>query len=352
MSYTWNGSLVLRSGCLFFLTCLLGASLQSRLHATGRAGGAEPDSCQIVYFGDSITEGWMDAVLYSTYAYPAICDSLLRTTGVSFASRRIARGGTTTYDALASLQRDVLDRPARVIVIAFGTNDWYIHGYDTRPRVDSGDFRRNVRLLIEAVRSEGARPVLLGLPPIIANRFHAFSPAHLYAPFGGVDSLRTRYDRVLAQAARDAGIPYVAAQINVDVLPRAQGMDGVHPTVLGHAHIATALAPVLGEEIARAAEERPAPPFNVRTYPQPLHARRGSLFCIEVDLSDAVPLTIEFHDAVGRRAAQAVVRSGHVGTNFIFLQPSVGEGTLPRAGAYFMHVRAGRHDRVVPLIIQ
>lgn len=352
MSYCWNGSPILRSGCLLFLTCILGACLQSRLSAATPSSAADPDSCLIVYFGDSITEGWMDGVLHASLAYPAICDSLLHSLNVRCRSMRSARGGTTTEDALRSLQSGVLDHSPRIVVIAFGTNDWYIHGYETRPRVGSGDFRRNVRLLIEAVRSVGAHPVLLGLPPIIASRFHAYSPAYLYAPFAGVDSLRADYDRMLEQAASDAGIPYVAVQFNVDVLPLAQGMDGVHPTVLGHARIAEALAAVLAREAVRVPEPRRVPLFDVRAYPQPLHARRGSLLSIEVDLTDAVPLVIAYHDATGRRVSEEVMRAGHVGTNYFFLQPPTGEGTLPGAGAYFMHVRAGRHDRVVPLIIQ
>lgn len=294
----------------------------------------------------------MDGVLHAALAYPHVCDSILRTMNVRCRSVRSARGGTTTEDALQSLQTGVLKSAPRIVVIAFGTNDWYINGYDTRPRVESGDFRRNVRLLIEAVRSAGARPVVLGLPPVIASRFHAYSPSHLYAPFAGVDSLRASYDRVLAETARDAGIPYVAVQFNVDMLPLAQGMDGVHPTVLGHARIAATLAQVLAEEAVRVPEERRIPAFDVRAYPQPLHARRGSLLTIEVDLAEAMPLVIEYRDATGRRVSHAMERSGLVGTNYFFLQPPGGEGTLPRAGAYFMHVRAGRHDRVVPLIIQ
>lgn len=351
MSHARNGGPIIRSDRLRLLGIIFTACMPALFCAPAHATTA-PDTVRIVYFGDSITEGWMDAVLYATHAYPSICDSLLAAEGNVILSIRSARGGTTTEDALRSLHTDVLVHAARIVVIAFGTNDWYIHGYATMPRVALGDFRRNMRFLVEAVRADGAHPILLGLPPILSERFHRYSPAPLYRAYGGADGLRAAYDRVIAETALEQGIPYVAVPFTSDVLPMAQGDDGVHPTVVGHTLIAQALAPVLAREALRAGEAPQARPMAVRVHPQPLPARAGAFVCIEVDLD--APEDVEFAciDVHGRRLGPTLRRRSHAGTNHFFLQPLAAEGTLPGAGAYFMHIRAGRRHRVVPLIIQ
>lgn len=352
MPHIRNGGSIVRSVRLLLLGILATICAPLLCVARAHATVSAPDTVCIVYFGDSITEGWMDAVLHATHAYPSICDSLLAAGGMLVRSTRSARGGTTTEDALRSLSTDVLDRAPRIVVIAFGTNDWYIHGHATVPRVPPADFRRNLRFLVQAVRAGGAHAVLLGLPPIVAARFHQFSPASLYEPYGGADSLRARYDRVIAETALEQGIPYVAVPFTSDVLPMAQGDDGVHPTILGHTLIAHALAPVLAREALRAAETLQPRPMAVRLHPQPLRARAGAFLCVEVDLDAPEDLDIACVDARGRRLASVLHRRTHVGTNHVFLQPLAAEGTLPGAGAYFMHIRAGRRHRVVPLIIQ
>lgn len=353
MKHTHGSSALLRANCLLALISMLCVSTGAvQLVDKACQIPENGDSLVVVYFGDSITEGWMDGMLHPTSAYPAVVDSLLRVVNLPFRSVRSAVGGTTTEDALRSFDASVRVHTPRIVVIAFGSNDWYIHGYANSPRVAIEDYLRNVSLLCSAVIGLGATPILLGLPPLISSRFSEYSPARLYAPYGGADSLRRQYDRVLQQTARDMRIPYVSIQFSDAMLPNALGIDGVHPTLSGHDAIAHTLAPVIVQVAARTTSVSVPDAPAVRMYPQPLRARSGGMLAIEVDLPAPEFVSIDVYESTGRHLLRMTSFDAKRGTRYFFLQPSYAGGTLPGPGAYLVHVRAGRHSNVLPLIIQ
>lgn len=204
------------------------------------------DSISILFFGDSITEGWMDAEQKADSAFPALVREALHASHVPARVLVRGRGGETTEDAIDRFASEVLYERPEVTVIAFGTNDAYIHGDATRPRVSVDRFADNMDFLLHRLTLQGGKVILLGLTPILESRFSMYSAPALYAPYGGAQALRARYDSVLFSRASPGatfhpGCTYVAGSFASDTLELCLGRDGVHPTPRGHRHLATAL---------------------------------------------------------------------------------------------------------------
>jgi acyl-CoA thioesterase-1 len=66
------------------------------------------------------------------------------------------RSGDTTGTALERLERDVLSRNPRVVIVLLGGNDFL-------RRVPTGDTFRNLSTIVERIRARGAAVVLVGV---------------------------------------------------------------------------------------------------------------------------------------------------------------------------------------------
>ena len=123
------------------------------------AGREATEPARVVFFGDSITALWRNAM-------PAF-----------FAQHgHIDRGisGQTTVQMLERFDRDVIEVKPNVVVILGGTND--IAGSD--PPYDDAPIRANLRAMTERAQSHGIRVVLASLLP--ARDFpwrHGLDPA-------------------------------------------------------------------------------------------------------------------------------------------------------------------------------
>ncbi|MFA6235119.1 MAG: SGNH/GDSL hydrolase family protein, partial [Bacteroidota bacterium] len=205
---------------------------------------------RICYFGDSITDGWMNAERHPDLAYPAMLDSMLAAQGIAFESIVTAHGGETTDDAIARTDRDVMDENADVVVFAFGSNDYFIWGVPPASRVPIERFRYNCRILLRKLTGTGARVIVLTPPPVLSSRFYQYFDSSLYSGAGGVAALRTLYADILQQLATE--IPGVRAVLSDSIFvdDSLVGFDGVHPLPEGHRRIAEALFPVILKAIA------------------------------------------------------------------------------------------------------
>jgi len=106
------------------------------------ANRAEQDHNSVVFFGDSITQGWADRL---SKAFP----------GVKIANRGIS--GDTTRGMLNRLDKDVLDLNPSAVVMLMGTNDL---GEQADPETVAG----NVKLIFEKVAQENDKtPIVLCL---------------------------------------------------------------------------------------------------------------------------------------------------------------------------------------------
>ena len=174
----------------------------------------------IVFLGDSITEGWRDK-------RPGF-----------FRAGRIGRGisGQTTAQMVLRMMADVVDLRPRAVHIMAGTND--IAG-NTGP-MTAEMTRDNFRMMAAIARANGLRLLLASIPPA--------------ASFPWRPGLETRRPIAAMNAwlrgfARETGATYV--DYNPALADASGAMrpgfasDGVHPTEAGYDAMASVIEPVL-----------------------------------------------------------------------------------------------------------
>ena len=184
------------------------------------ASGRRPD---VVFMGDSITQGWIENV-------PAFFRAGLVDRGI---------GGQTTPQMLLRFRQDVVDLHPRAVHIMGGTND--IAG-NTGP-MSMAQTQANIMTMAELAKLHGMRVILASIPP--AKTF----------PW------KPDVETVSRIAALNAWLKAYAAQTGAvyadytAVLDDGQGamrpglsVDGVHPTPEGYA----VMAPVADRAIADA----------------------------------------------------------------------------------------------------
>jgi lysophospholipase L1-like esterase len=186
-------------------------------------------SRRVVFIGDSITEGWMDA-----------CPALFR-------GDRLDRGigGQTTAQMLVRFRTDVLDLKPSVVHLMAGTNDIAGNGGPTTLAAIEG----HIQSMIELARAHHIRMILGAVPPAAH-----FDWAPDLRPAATIRALNLR----LAALALRLGADFVDYHAALDdgnggLSPRHSG-DGVHPNEEGYA-----LMRPLAESAIDRALRRPAP---------------------------------------------------------------------------------------------
>jgi lysophospholipase L1-like esterase len=219
------------------------ASLQQRLldwpqlgryRADNAALGApKPGERRVVFFGDSITDGW--GRVEGTTFFP----------GRPWVNRGIS--GQTTAQMLVRFRQDVVAlQPAAVVVLA-GTND--IAG-NTGPST-LAMIEDNLRSMAELARANGIRVVLASVLPVSDYPWRpGVQPAA---------KVRVLNDWLRAYA-RESGavyLDYYAALANAEggMDPRLAA-DGVHPTPAGYAVMAPLAERAVEQALAAGASGR------------------------------------------------------------------------------------------------
>lgn len=188
-----------------------------RYAAANAAVRTRPD---IVFIGDSLTEGW-------TAGNPAF-----------FSERRLNRGisGQTSQQMLLRFYADVVAlRPAAVHILA-GSND--IAG-NTGPTSEEA-YRNNIRAMVDIARAHDIRVVIGALPP--SDRFW-WAPS--LRPAAQIRRLND-WLREFAGTNRLAFVDYHAGMTTADGAMRpGLADDGVHPNAAGYAIMSDAVEDVL-----------------------------------------------------------------------------------------------------------
>lgn len=175
---------------------------------------------QIVFIGDSITEGWPQK---SADFFPA---------------GRVGRGigGQTTPQMLVRMMADVVALRPRKVHIMGGTND--IAG-NTGP-IDPAQTRDNVSAMIAIARQHGIDVLLGSIPPAAS---FPWRPG-----LDTISEIRNR-NRLLSELARTRSVrfvDYTAALADTDGTPRpGMTVDGVHPDLTGYHAMERVLKPHL-----------------------------------------------------------------------------------------------------------
>lgn len=168
---------------------------------------------RIVFFGDSLTEGWGMARNGSVF-FPGKPNYLNR--GIS---------GQTTIQMLVRFRQDVIDLHPAVVLILAGTNDFAGNLGPSSVQMVAD----NIRSMAELARANGIRVVLCSVLPAAGYRWRA--DVH---PVGPTRELN-RWLKNYAQAQNTVYVDYYSALASEDgAMKDGLSWDGVHPTAAGY----------------------------------------------------------------------------------------------------------------------
>ncbi|UXB18735.1 SGNH/GDSL hydrolase family protein [Stenotrophomonas maltophilia] len=201
--------------------------LQRYRDANARLPAAVPGQPRVVFFGDSITEGW--GAEGSAGFFP----------GKGWLNRGIS--GQTTAQMLVRFPQDVLALKPQVVVILAGTND--IAG-NTGPSTQAM-IEDNLHAMVDLARAHGIAVVLASVLPV---NDYPWLPGTAPAP--KVRALNTALKRY-ADAQQLVYLDYYTPMANAaGGLDPQLAEDGVHPTAKGYA----VMAPLAEAAVKRALE--------------------------------------------------------------------------------------------------
>ena len=182
-----------------------------------------PGTIDVVFMGDSITEGWREPTAAPSQA------------------RRLNRGigGQTTPQMLVRFRQDVVDLAPAVVHIMAGTND--VAGNTGPSTLEM--IQANLMSMTELALANKIAVILASIPP--ADKFPWKPQVETIAPIASMNAWMKRYarDRKLIYADYDAVLNDGAGGMR-----KAFAYDGVHPTAEGYA----AMNPVAEKAIAAA----------------------------------------------------------------------------------------------------
>jgi lysophospholipase L1-like esterase len=211
---------------------------------------------KILTFGDSITRGVRDGVRASqTYTY--YLGKILKKHGFQVRMIREGISGEDTRGALLRIQYDVIEKKPDYVTIMYGTNDAYIdvqdEKNDTTPRVPSKQYEKNLRIMIQKLKHNNIKPVLM--TPIPLGNFWA-ADVGIYR---GKDRnfLLKKYVETVRRVAVEENVPLVDL-FHKWLERKEKGQDtevwltdGIHPNPKGNRFIAAAIFNVLKNELIK-----------------------------------------------------------------------------------------------------
>jgi lysophospholipase L1-like esterase len=187
---------------------------------------ASHEPVDIVFMGDSITEGWFDK-------RPGF-----------FTRGRIGRGigGQTTSQMVLRMMSDVVALKPKAVHIMAGTND--IAG-NTGPMTPEMT-QNNLRAMSDIARREGIKVLLASIPP--AATFPWRPGVETRRPIAAMNAW-------LKSFAHENGATFVDYHPVLDdgtgAMKPGLAYDGVHPTEAGYGAMATVIGPILKRTIGR-----------------------------------------------------------------------------------------------------
>ena len=159
----------------------------------------------IVCFGDSVTAGYG---IRRDQAFPSLLAEKL---GMPVINAGCV--GDTTTDALARIDRDVLEQDPRLVLVEFGGNDF-------RKRMNKEETFRNLDTIVARIKRQGAMVVLLEIR---------------------IGLLRDKYLGGYKRIAKDHGALLIPNFMSGILGSAKLTVDGLHPNAEGHEIIAERL---------------------------------------------------------------------------------------------------------------
>jgi len=185
----------------------------------------------VLFTGDSVTDCGRrdDTGGHLGFGYVRAVAESPRASGATIVNTGIA--GDRIVDLEQRWRADVLDHHADVVSILIGVNDTW-RRYDSSEETSAAQFEGRYCRLLDAVAAAGSRMVLI--EPFVLPVFEGQQVWRddLDPKIEVVRKLAVGYNAVLVPA--DVELTRQSAELGAAALAE----DGVHPTELGHAHLA------------------------------------------------------------------------------------------------------------------
>jgi len=243
---------------LFFFTLLLiersaGTAIATELPAVPKTVARLKSGMpvRIVCFGDSVT-----GVYYHTgsrRAYTDMVEIALRKKYPQADVKAINAGlsGHTTVNALARIDKDVLDVEPTLVTVMFGLNDM--------TRVPLEQYQANLEKIVANCRAVGAEVLLC-------------TPNNVITTPGRPTEKLIEYCDVVRAVGRDLNVPVVDCYDQLDTFRRNNALawrllmsDSIHPNMDGHKRMAEMLVESMTGQRVSLADVPPPAPVLVRT---------------------------------------------------------------------------------------
>lgn len=189
---------------------------------------------RVVFFGDSITDGWELNQYF---------------VNKPFLNRGIS--GQITGQMLGRLQADVIDLQPRAMLLLGGTND-------LARDIDLATIQNNIQMMADLAAAHGIAPILASILPV--SNYHADQdPRFRRTPDRSPEDIRALNDwmRGFAASRRYAYLDYFAAVADEKGYLKAElADDGLHPNTEGY-KVMMPLAQAAIDEALKATARRP-----------------------------------------------------------------------------------------------
>ncbi|WP_395749545.1 GDSL-type esterase/lipase family protein [Prosthecobacter sp.] len=209
----------------------------------------------IIMFGDSTTAPRGSLKVYATRV-----EAALQSAGGTTSVFNAGIPGNTTRDGLKRLQTDVLQYKPRLIVMQFGINDSAMDVWKnppaTTPRVPLAEYLVNLRRMVAAAQTQGAKVILMTTNPLRwtskLRELYGKPPYDPAAEDGFDSATLAGYNDALRKLAAELKVPLVDVraaypQFATQHQTTVDGMllDGMHPNDLGQQLVAELLLPAI-----------------------------------------------------------------------------------------------------------
>lgn len=208
-------------------------------------------------FGDSVTKGVIFDETRKKYVFLKECfvNLFAKQTGIQVDN--YSKFGCTIKKGMDIVRRHIQDLiKYDYIALEFGGNDCNFDWAEIAaapaaehlPVTPIPEFKTSYSTLIEDIRNNGGKPLLLNLPPLDAQRFFSWvskgiSATNILSWLGDVDAIfrwHNNYNTAVQEIAQETGTPLIdirSAFLKAGKYADLLCEDGMHPNSRGHALI-------------------------------------------------------------------------------------------------------------------
>jgi len=219
---------------------------------------------RIVALGDSTTEAGWEGNAKSVY--PERLEAALETRGIDVEMINAGISNTTSRQAVERLDSDVRRFDPDYVIIQFGINDSWIDASlgRTEPRLTLDEYEGYLKTIIETLRADGAKPILMTANPMRWSELYGDELKDPALGFDfddprGINRLLDVYSERVREIAREEKVPLVDVSERFEAYDRVPDQsirdillpnDDIHPNDAGHALIAEWLTEILTADLA------------------------------------------------------------------------------------------------------